>query len=382
MKGYIDRFDSTIAGWVFDPTLPGQAADIIVEYDGAELYRCVADLLREDLVPVIGEGYHGFMFDPLVSNGFDKDMQLKVYAVTNRKHLLYDGKWHFRKNVIEGVDNWLFLNEDSNKVNLRISGKIDFEPERIYRNALQFAFREAFMMRLGIPYLPVILPEKNVVCARFFPGIEISENRPVRLIRNQLERFGCRIFYPIEEFLASPVDVFYRTDTHFNTAGYNIIFDLLKKELPGLFGGITLPVPYLNKRFCGDLGNKLFPPQIEEVEEYVHPASKDHFYNRDNIHHLISRGEKIRGEVVSVLNRRAEKRLLIFGTSSAYHLLPIVSQGFSQTLLVWENTFDFRIVELFKPDCVLWLPSERFFPFSIDDLTGLPKTMEAVRQII
>lgn len=381
MKGYVDRFDSLIAGWAFDPSAPGCAVDIVIEHEGQELCRFAASSLRNDLIPVIGEGEHGFVFHPKEADGFDKDMRLQVFAVGEARHLLYEGDWTYQGIVAEGADGWLFLNKDSNQVNLRIAAKIGVEPDEVYRTALQFASREALLSQLNVPYIALIVPEKNVVCSKFFLGQKVSASRPVPLILEQTKKLGCRPIYPIAEFSASDVDLYYRTDTHTNMYGYDLIYRILQRELPGSFRDIKPPT-VLNNKFCGDLGVKLRPVHTEAVQEYVRPATADHFYNYNRMPEIFRTGGRLRGEVVSVMNRNATKRLLVFGSSSAYHALPLLSHAFEHTLFIWENTFDYRIIQLFAPDCVLWLPAERFLPMQVDDLKGLPETLETVRNLL
>ncbi|TXF96063.1 hypothetical protein [Massilia arenae] len=382
VRGYIDRFDSTIAGWAFDPSAPGRAVDVVIENDGREIYRCSAGLIRQDLIPVIGGAEHGFSFDANEKNGFYRSMDLKIYMVSSERRLLYEGGWVYEGMVAQGVDNWLFLNTDFNQVNLRIAGKVGVEPEKIYRTALQFATREALLAKKNIPYASIIVPEKNVICARYFPELVVSDYRPVPLIIDETRKFNCSVIYPIDEFLSSNIDVFYKTDTHANAEGYRIIYRLLQKKLPQFFDGVCLPPVAVNQKYYGDLGGKLDPAQSEVTDRYLRPETEGHFHSYDRISETIQARGRLRGEVVSVLNRNATKRLLVFGTSTAYAALPLVSCAFAHTLFIWENTFDYKIIEEFSPDCVLWLPAERFLPMEVDDLKGLPLSYEKVEELL
>lgn len=381
MNGYIDRFDSVIAGWAYEPTDPGKALEIVVECDGKELYRCVASLFREDVLAEIGTGEHGFTFEPDENNGFDKNMRLQVYAITNQKNLLFEGFWKYQGVVVEGRDKWLFLNRDSNQVNMRISGEVGIESEKIYKAAITFASRQAMLSQLNIPYVALIVPEKNVVCRENFRGLEVSQARPVMLILDETKKLGCYPIYPIFEFENSQVDLYYKTDTHTNIDGYSLLYRILQKKLPDLFKDVE-PNLYLNPIFSGDLGSKFTPGRTEEAMQYVLPNTKEHFYQYNRMPDVFENGGTIRGEIVLAINHNATKRLLVFGSSSAYHALPLLSCAFAQTLFVWENTFDYKIIQEFEPDCVLWLPPERFLPMRADDITGLPETLKVARQII
>jgi len=382
MKGYIDRFDSTIAGWAVDMDAPDRPVEILVESNGKEIYRCSAVLMRTDLISSLGRGEHGFSFDATEKNGFFQSMPLQIFALAESKHLLHEGDWVYEGMVARGSDNWLFLNTDFNQVNLRMAGKVGVNPDDIFKTALQFSTRDALLFKMNIKYISLIMPEKNVVCARYLPSLKVSELRPALLILEQAKKFNCRILYPVDKFIAEKADLFYKTDTHANAYGYQLIYKMLAQEAPEFFNLELLPSPVLNSRFCGDLGGKMTPPHFEETLVFPRPESSTHFYQYDRVKEVIDAGGRLRGEVVSILNRNAKKKLLVFGTSTAYAALPLVSCAFEQTLFVWENTFDYRIIELFSPDCVLWLPAERFLPMDVDDLKGLPTSFERIKALL
>lgn len=374
IQGNLDRFDNTIAGWAFDNTLPGKALDIVVEHEGVEIYRSKAELYRSDLVDAIGEGDHGFSFDLLVARPESNELTLSVYACSNdNKQLLGEGFWKVSNTAVEGLDDWLFLNKDSNDVNAVISGETIIPSEKIHEGALLFVTRSAMLEKMQIPYQAIIMPEKNVVCAQYRINAIISNNRPALLIKDIAEGFSCKVEYPIQEFSASPSKYFAKTDTHANGAGYKLIFSILQRNHPEIFGEALLPEPSLITNFCGDLGNKFVPRRYEDTQQYEFPLDSAPFEVDNPIPTILESGVTLRGSVVKIKNSQAKQgKLLIFGTSSAYNFLPVISMVYSEVLFVWNNTFDYILIKKYHPDFVLWLSTERFLPATCNDLLGLP----------
>jgi hypothetical protein len=379
MKGFVDRFDTTIAGWAYDPEQPNQPIEISVSSDGIEIYRCTADLFRSDLLPALGSGGHGFSFDPENIIQISGKMTLTIEAHGTTSLLLLEDEWIPRKIVGEGQDGWLFLQNDSNDVNERMAGLVGNDMPRIRESAMTFVTRDVMLASLGIAYQAVIIPEKNVVCQKYWPEMIVSPDRPAPTIIRRAKELGCRILYPIENFLENPENFFFKTDTHLNTNGYDRLLDFLSIEMP-LFFERSLRAPRKeNLSFIGDLGNKLFPKRTEVTHEFVFPASTDYEIVWDSVEKALETGETLRGTTIFVKNRLAPtSRLLLFGTSTGHHFLPSVSQYFKEILFVWENTFDYELIATFKPDCVLWLAAERFLPSACNDMYGLPDTFDEI----
>jgi hypothetical protein len=382
MRGYVDRFNTTIAGWAFDPERPDQPVEISVSHGAHELYRCKADLFRSDLVPVLGSGNHGFSFDPANIDSIADKSVLTIRAHGTQSMLLKEEQWIRQSIVAEGSDGWLFLQNDSNDVNRRMAGLVGNDVARINETAMSFVMREAMLSRFGIDYRAIIIPEKNVICARYWPQMQVSEARPVPRIIAQAASFGSRVLYPAASMLQDPDKYYLKTDTHMSADGCEHILSVLQPELPELFGGI-FPAPRReNAIFCGDLGSKLKPPKTEATAEFCLPCCGMQEVLVDQVSTALKSGSALRGCAKFVRNAAAQRRkLLLFGTSSAYHFLPVVAQLFSEVLFVWENTFDYSLIKRFEPDCVLWLVTERFLPTGCNDMLGLPDTLAYLENI-
>jgi len=372
IQGCLDRFDNTIAGWAYDSDMPGHALEITVETEGHEIYRSRADLYRGDLLDAIGECDHGFSFDLLVVRPEANELTISIYACGEQKQYLGGGYWKSTDVAVEGRDGWLFLNTDSNDVNAVISGSKIIDDCHLNECALLFATRAAMLRQLHIPYQSYIMPEKNVVHASQRYNASISENRPAIVIPAIAKEYGCELIYPLSDF-QNDGPFYHKTDTHANAAGYALLFAHLQEAHAALLSKPALPEPVRNLSFCGDLGNKFTPPKREQTAEYVFPLDLDDFKLVDPIPSILESGGTLRGTSVRTYYDSAPcGKVLVFGTSSAYGFLPLLCHVFKQILFIWENTFDYQIIQRFSPDLVLHIVSERFLPISCNDLLGIP----------
>jgi len=371
--GHLDRFDTTIAGWAFDPTAPGQPVEIVVEAGDREVYRCAADLHRMDLLDAIGETDHGFSFDLTAVDSLRLAKHLSVYACGSERRLLGGGPVGDTSIVAVGQEDWLFLNADSNNVNLRMAGAIDIDPEQIHASALLCLTRESTLALMGVPYAALVFPEKNVLCGSLWGKHSISNHRPSLLIKQRVERLGGHVMYPVELFTDRPTEAFHKTDTHLSGLGYLGVYRLLRQTFPRLFLAADEPVPVRNPAFCGDLGSKFEPPRHEIGIEIPFPDTAEHRCVFNSIPQAMATGTTLRGNATLIVNRRLDSGLvMVFGTSSAYNFLPALSHAFRHTFFVWENTFDYDLIAMLEPDLVLWLVTERLLPTMCNDLGGLP----------
>jgi hypothetical protein len=372
LLGCLDRFDNTIAGWAFDPEMPGEALDITVETSGREIYRSSANLYRADLLNAIGECDHGFSFDLLVAQPEASDLVIDIFAHGKEKKLLGGGFWKSTDVAVTGRFGWLFLNTDSNDVNAVISGEKRLCDAQISATSILLATRSAMLRQMKVEYQAVIMPEKNVVCAQHKFNSIISDERPAVSICRLAKQYGSDVIYPLAEFLDGG-PYFHKTDTHANAAGYAQLLSTLMKSNVSLFGKATLPEPTQNPAFCGDLGNKFNPKKFETTSEYKFPIHKRGFSVTDPIPKILESGETLKGSVVKTLNEEAPNgTAILFGTSSAYGFLPLLSTQFKKIIFVWEYTLDYALIARTRPDFVLLIISERFLPISCNDITGLP----------
>jgi hypothetical protein len=274
----------------------------------------------------------------------------------------------FSENKIIVLDTgWLFLKNDSNNINKILTGEIVLSELDLISSATTFINREAIINLLGISYSVIVLPDKNVIFHNYL-DFNLSEYRPVRVIQSLVKKFGLDILYPYEIFKENPEFYYCKTDTHINLNGMKLLYSLLNDRFPLFFIMDKLPNIVENTNFLGDLGVKLSNPENLTVSQFVFPHDDQNFRIIDHVKDAIENKKTLTGTEVFITNDNLENRLVVFGTSTSYYSLPLLSASFKSTYFKWGNNFDFEYILKNKPDCVVWLISERFLPVHENDI--------------
>lgn len=368
MFGNLDRFDDTIAGWACEENDNEGRVEIGLFLDGNEVYCCAADLYRMDLAQQFDNVYHGFSFDlasivKVGTSGF-----FEVFALGKERWLLGSKYMAVGRQVVEGLDGWLFLANDSNNVNLRISGGEEISPEIYQKSIWSLLCRQAILDLLKVPYWACVAPEKSVACDRLRGFGSVSRARPACQIVDGVRKSGGRIAYPIDIFSERCESIYCRTDTHMQGLGQQLAAEMVFAAMGWLIPNRRLQ-PCVVPDFPGDLGNKMDPPMVDRAIRYSVPNDESHFYAKNPIPSLISSGGRLTGSQVIVKCKGGRNgRLLLIGTSSAYEFLPIISQHFSETVFFWSNSLDLNYLNAFQPSLVIWMVTERVLPVVLDDI--------------
>ena len=372
--GHLDRLDHTVAGWALDTRDPERAVGITLAQDGKVIHRWNAVLYRADVAAAHGSGHHAFSLDLDKVPGVREGARLEVFAEEMR---LGAGTFSPRPRAARGDDGWLFLQNDSNDVNARITGakKVD-----VSRCVALFAERDRQFRMIGLPWLPVVVPEKNVVCQHLWRAHTISASRPVRLIEEQLRAQGIDAGYLIEEATEVGEEFFLRTDTHPSATGYLAVMRALAKRCPAFFDAIALPVPALVRGISGDLGVRFDPPVREDALRYTFPRSPGQGVVLDTVSEALRAKTMLRGNVAVMRNDAApHNRTMVFGTSTAFRLMHYLAHAFREVVFVWENALDYPLIRELSPELVMWVAAERFLPIECDDRTGVKQATERLR---
>lgn len=372
--GHLDRLDHTVAGWALDTRDPERAVGITLAQDGKVIHRWNAVLYRADVAAAHGSGHHAFSLDLDKVPGVREGARLEVFAEEMR---LGAGTFSPRPRAARGDDGWLFLQNDSNDVNARITGakKVD-----VSRCVALFAERDRQFRMIGLPWLPVVVPEKNVVCQHLWRAHTISASRPVRLIEEQLRAQGIDAGYLIEEATEVGEEFFLRTDTHPSATGYLAVMRALAKRCPAFFDAIALPVPTLVRGISGDLGVRFDPPVREDALRYTFPHSPGQGVVLDTVSEALRAKTMLRGNVAVMRNDAApHNRTMVFGTSTAFRLMHYLAHAFREVVFVWENALDYPLIRELSPELVMWVAAERFLPIECDDRTGVKQATERLR---
>ena len=372
--GNLDRLDHTVAGWALDKRDPERAIGITLVQGGKVIHRWSAVLYRADVAAAHGSGHHAFSLDLDKVPGVLEGALLEVFAEEMR---LGAGTFSPRPRAARGDGGWLFLQNDSNDVNARITGakKVD-----VSRCVALFVERDRQFRALGLPWLPVIIPEKNVVCQHLWRAHKISASRPVCLIEEQLRAQGIDPGYLIKEAMDVGEEFFLRTDTHPSATGYLAVMRALGRRCPTFFDAVPLPAPKLVRGISGDLGVRFDPPVREDALRYTFPRSQGQGVVLDTVSEALRAKSMLRGNVAVIRNDAApHSRTMVFGTSTAFRLMHYLAHAFREVVFIWENAVDYALIRELAPELVIWIAAERFLPIECDDSTGVRQAAERLR---
>ncbi len=372
--GNLDRLDHTVAGWALDKRDPERAIGITLVQDGKVIHRWSAVLYRADVAAAHGSGHHAFSLDLDKVPGVLEGALLEVFAEEMR---LGAGTFSPRPRAARGDDGWLFLQNDSNDVNARITGAKKVE---VSGCVALFVERDRQFHALGLPWLPVIIPEKNVVCQHLWRAHTISASRPVCLIEERLRAQGIDPGYLIEEAMDVGEEFFLRTDTHPSATGYLAVMRALARRCPAFFDAVPLPAPKLVRGISGDLGVRFDPPVREDALRYTFPRSQGQGVVLDTVSEALRAKSMLRGNVAVIRNDAApHSRTMVFGTSTAFRLMHYLAHAFREVVFIWENAVDYTLIRELAPELVIWIAAERFLPIECDDSTGVRQAAERLR---
>jgi hypothetical protein len=287
-------------------------------------------------------------------------------------------------DVLVGEDGWLFLSGGSNSVMDIYSGKMNNIPWCSAWVEL-LRTRKKNMDAVGIEYLHITAPEKLGVYSRYaelsgFPDFDIK-NSPVNQLSELVsDEMGGYCINPFEYLYqqSNKMDVYHKTDTHWNFLGAYSAYQLLMSHL-GLDCNTEI---LLKERKTGpclmDLGSKIGSNFKEDVFFFTSTDNvKRSFANelveyKENNAAENQAGLHVGSSVVFTnSNPLHNKRVLIFGDSfSEYRpqlLTGILAETFSEVMFVWNLNIDYSVVDSFSPDIVITEAAERFMPFTIPD---------------
>lgn len=348
---YIDIIDETIEGWVFNMRNPSEKLSIRAIFNHHKARITPVDLDRHDVYTAHGVLTCGFSI-PVPNESIDW-LEICVLSENGDKIIYYD-KPVFKKikKYITGLDNYCFLDNDTNSVrNLLVAGRPASHNE-IENNIYHINRITSKLSELGIKLNIIIIPEKNHILSDLDPSIEeISKNRIASILNdNKLDNYH----YLCDILLSMPLDMrssfFTKNDQHLNDTGINFILNYLKTSVFREF--TCLPVFLSNQN--GDLTGK-----SENLLKVIIPKNAILI---DKTEEIIENGGRLTGSTISSHNPSIVNTdsVCLLGTSSARMFLYCLSGSYRDITHLWGSSFKIDdIVNSQARECVALLP-ERF----------------------
>ncbi len=246
--------------------------------------------------------------------------------------------------VIRGKNNYLFLDNDSNKSVDQYIGKYLIHDSLFDKWQLYFDL----VVSRSTNNIMLVVPNKEELFPDFYP-FKRSNNT---LIDRFLQKFNSYCFYPLQELKQNRELSYMKTDTHWTDYGAFICAQNILK-LFGLDAHISkLADKFFIKQVHGDLGSKLV-----HLESSYCLKSSDVF-NASFDNSISNRGLiKIYDNIEAPVN----DCLVVFGDSFSFNLVPYLGLIFIR--VVYVHTIASTDIELLlheKPKYVLYEMNQRF----------------------
>lgn len=269
--------------------------------------------------------------------------------------------------AIAGTDGWLFYAEDGSLEDW--TQEEPFPEEELADWTQTLMKRRAFLTRRGIPYLFVLVPDKQMVYPEFMPTSLRRLRSDYRA--DQLIAYMARVA-PDFEFIdlrtpllaAKSAELLYhRYDTHWNDrgalVGYQTIAQALQRWFPNL-------VPLQRGDFVTDAsvpsGDKTTMLGLVDEEKQAMPG----LVSRKGAGFRVvapRRPDPYGEDPILIVEHRDSSlpRAIVYRDSFGARLIPYLSEHFSHVEYYWQNEFDYEEIERQRPDVVIQAFTARHF---------------------
>ena len=291
-----------------------------------------------------------------------------------RYYLLHESPIH---DVSLGKDDWLFFEFMDNTANFMGRRPLHDDEMQRWRDVL--VRRRDALARRGIPFLFVVVPDKQAIYPEHLPH---DSNRPGRTRLDQLldylaEHSDLEVLdlRPALLHAKEEGEVFLRYDSHWSDRGAQVGCTEIVRKLSQWFPNLQpWPLsdfaPVLLENPEGDLAQMIgMPSPVIHPAEILVPLRP----RRATVCEVPPIPDSPhRWAALSVAKRATAcadpslPRAVIFNDSFHLALQPFLSEHFQYAVYVWQQTVQFPIVDQVKPDIVIQEMCERF-------LCGMPQ---------
>lgn len=270
--------------------------------------------------------------------------------------------------IIIGKDGWYFLGdffEKGNSISLGLTKYNEQELELVSNKILE---RNSFLAKLNIKFYVAIAPNKQSVYDKYlFEGKYDTANN-TQLLKIKLKNkynFGLIDLKENLDLLKDSIQLYYKTDTHWNGLGafigFSRICSEIRKDFPE-FSPWKIEDYSIKKAppFQLDLTALLKVPVLEEgliLEPKFSPTGIRKASVLQIPYNFIF--DKSWYEY-RLENTKKRLKILVFRDSFSSALIDYFKESFGSAILLWDFNFNKQLIIDEKPDIVLYLVSERF----------------------
>ena len=294
--------------------------------------------------------------------GFDhtlipKSSNIAIAIVHNSHfHVIYELSIEGVFKILEGEDNWLYLDNDTNKSVEQFTGKTKLSwAEK--KNWADYAntFSTLPLSQAGKSAF-LIAPSKEFVVEEHYP-FKKSKHTPLDQLTKLVDD-SFSLVTPIDALKHFEERTFRVCDTHWSCHGARVAtMEVAKKlgldctSIENLFENDI----YVERVMAGDLGSKIYPTQ-RHAEDFLTTFNYNRVVVYDN--NLPNFGRAFILDNPDALN---EQTLLVFGSSSVYSMFNYLARIF-RTVVFFHTAgnIDKELVDKIAPDFLLAQSNARF----------------------
>ncbi|MBZ9610362.1 alginate O-acetyltransferase AlgX-related protein [Rheinheimera maricola] len=342
-------------GWLLQQPL--LSAQMYVR-QGDSLHYCDLNVKRADVVEKV------LRQNPVAHNQLQCGFSCKLPAQTSELivgFMLGSTAYDFVElriessmKVLHGTAPWLFLDNDTNQSVAQFTGELSLDKPTLQS---WHDYVSALSSLSGCDNVVLLLaPTKEMVYPEYYPHRRAGKP-PVQQLLEFLPA-QAPVLYPAAELAQAEQRSFRYTDTHWTHHAAMTVTVLLAQRLGLAVSEVEAQFAadeYVERSVCGDLGNKLFPPQAAS-EMLLSNVNYKQYLRYDN-------GLPNFGRVMLFENSKAltAQHCLIFGASSAYSMLNYLVRLYGKVSIVHSaGNVDPEVVSALSPDCIICQTNERF----------------------
>ncbi len=272
--------------------------------------------------------------------------------------------------VIMGNKGWFYYNDIGSINDYRRMSDVDSNLVRFIAN--NFLIRQQWLKQKGIKFYILTPPNKERIYPDYMPKrikiIDgIGHNTLDFLAKYLMEFGGIKCIDPSDSLLAARrrKEVYYKTDTHWNTFGGFKGYQKLMLEIVKDFSDLRVFdesefsfTELLNEE--GDLSSMIGLNATNKRKEIMmkHVDTSIHLDYNIPTKMILKFSNSIPGS-------HKKKKLLMFRDSFGSYLVPFLNLQFDETVFVWNYIFMHHLIEEEKPDIVVFESLQRFLLFSM-----------------
>lgn len=252
--------------------------------------------------------------------------------------------------VLEGLQGYLFLNNDDNRSVEQYSGSHSIDKINLSAWDEYFTTVHDRLEPSSTKFAFCIAPAKEYIFPDYYPVQRLGITPHDQFFAHFSEK--SVIINPLELLYPERHLTYSKNDTHWTDFGASLVTQEICSRLGIEF---TPPsFPYTLRRTTGDLGIKFNPQKVEHCFFADNTASSSELYD-NNI--------PVRGNILSHTNPSAilDETCLIFGSSSSASIALQLTSTFKRVVRVFSGAdIDYDIIAHEKPSCVIVVFASRF----------------------